>query len=54
MLREVLALDAVASFVGLAGGQDLPGPKIEWPKVKGLDRQKPSIFKHKAQGKKLK
>jgi hypothetical protein len=50
MIRPLLALAALVVLVGPARSDDLPGPKIDWPEVKGLDRQKPNLFKDKALG----
>lgn len=46
MIRPLFAL-AVLLVAGTPArpADDLPGPKIEWPEVKGLDRQKPNVFK---------
>ncbi len=52
MIRPLFVLAALFVLVGSArpAEDDLPGPKIEWPEVKGLDRQKPNQFKDKALG----
>jgi hypothetical protein len=52
MIRPLLALVAMLVVISHAcpADDDLPGPKIDWPDVKGLDRQKPTIFKEKALG----
>jgi hypothetical protein len=52
MIRPLFALVAILVLVGAArpADDDLPGPKIEWPTVKGLDRQKPNLFKDTALG----
>jgi hypothetical protein len=52
MIRPLFALSALLVLVGPArsADDDLPGPKIVWPDVKGLDRQKPNAFKDKALG----
>lgn len=52
MIRPLLAVAALLALVGSARPADdeLPGPKIEWPEVKGLDRQKPNMFKDAALG----
>src|SRR5205823_10753372 len=51
MTRPLLA--SLALFVALpAAAQDpkLPGPKIDWPDVKGFDRGKPRTFPQAALG----
>ncbi|MCI0704523.1 MAG: hypothetical protein L0241_26000 [Planctomycetia bacterium] len=50
MIRPLFALTALVVLVGSASAQDLPGPKITWPDVKGLKRQKPNMFKDEALG----
>jgi hypothetical protein len=52
MTRPLFALAALLAVVGSArpADDDLPGPKITWPEVKGLDRQKPNTFKDAALG----
>jgi hypothetical protein len=45
MIRPLFALAALLTLVASARADDLPGPKIDWPEVKGLDRQKPNVFK---------
>ncbi len=53
MLRPLFALTAILAFVALsacAADDVLPGPPIEWPEVKGLDKQKPNVFKDAALG----
>src|SRR5262245_50624602 len=52
MIRPILSLLALLILVGSArpADDDLPGPKITWPDVKGLDRQKPNVFEDKALG----
>jgi hypothetical protein len=44
MIRPLFALAALFALVGLVGADDPPGPKIEWPDVKGLTRGKIEIF----------
>jgi hypothetical protein len=51
MIRPLLVLVALVVLVGpVRAADDLPGPKIDWPEVKGLERQKPNLFKDKALG----
>jgi hypothetical protein len=51
MPRSLLAVAALFVLVGAARpADDLPGPTITWPEVKGLDKQKPNVFKDKALG----
>lgn len=52
MTRPLFALAALVVLVGSARTADdaLPGPKINWPEVKGLDRQKPHVFKDEKLG----
>lgn len=52
MIRPLLALAALFAIAGSAHPADekLPGPKIEWPEVKGLEREKPNVFKDEALG----
>ena len=52
MIRPLFALAALLVAVGSARPADdePPGPKIDWPEVKGLDRQKPNLFKDAALG----
>jgi hypothetical protein len=52
MIRPLLALAVLFALVGSAHPADdeLPGPKINWPEVKGLDKQKPNTFKDAALG----
>src|SRR5262245_55052946 len=51
MIRPLFALTALVVLVGSARADDeLPGPKINWPDVKGLKRQKPNMFKDEALG----
>ncbi len=51
MIRSVFALAAVAVLVGNARAADEPpGPKINWPEVKGLERKEPTVFKDKKLG----
>jgi hypothetical protein len=50
-MRPLLVLVALMVLVGPArAADDLPGPKIDWPEVKGLDRQKPAFSPNKALG----
>ena len=51
MIRSLFAAVALLGMVGTARpAEDLPGPKIEWPEVKGLDKQKPNMFKDASPG----
>jgi hypothetical protein len=51
MIRPLLALVALLAVGGLARPADeLPGPEIKWPEVKGLERQKPNVFKDEKLG----
>ncbi len=52
MLRPLCALAALAFGADFIHSADdvLPGPPIEWPEVKGLDKQKPNIYKDKDLG----
>jgi hypothetical protein len=52
MIRSLVAASALLIAAGAARTADdkLPGPKIEWPDVKGLERQKPNAFKDAALG----
>lgn len=51
MTRLVFALAALAGLVlTTRAADDLPGPKIAWPDVKGLDRKPPNVFKDKRLG----
>jgi hypothetical protein len=47
MSRKLFAAFATALFATTITGraaEDLPGPQIDWPEVKGLDRSKPNFF----------
>ena len=48
MIRPLFALVAVLTLVSSTRAAD--PPKIDWPDVKGLDRQKPNKFKDDALG----
>lgn len=51
MIRPFLALVALMVVVGsVRPADDPPGPKVEWPDVKGLERQKINMFKDPALG----
>ena len=52
MTRPLLALAALVALAGPARPveDELPGPEIKWPDVKGLDRQKPKTFEDKKLG----
>jgi hypothetical protein len=52
MIRPALAALALLVLVGSvrADDEELPGPTIKWPDIKGMDRQKPNMFKDKALG----
>ena len=52
MIRSLIASVALLVLVGTArpDEDDLPGPKIDWPEVKGLDKQKVNKFKDSALG----
>lgn len=51
MARSVLVFAALAVLGGSARpADDLPGPKINWPDVKGLERKEPTVFKDKKLG----
>jgi hypothetical protein len=44
MTRSLFALAALVTLVGVARSDDLPGPKIKWPEIKGLTRGKTETF----------
>ena len=52
MIRSLLASVVLLALVGTArsADDDLPGPKIDWPEVKGLEKQKANMFKDAALG----
>src|SRR3954462_7508001 len=53
MIRSLIASVALLAM-GVtalpAADDDLPGPKIDWPEVKTLDKQKPNLFKDASLG----
>jgi hypothetical protein len=44
MIRSLFVLAAATVLVGAARSDDLPGPKITFPDVKGLTRDKPQTY----------
>lgn len=51
MIRSFIATTALLIAVGTAhAADDMPGPKIEWPDVEGLNRGKPNKFEDKSLG----
>jgi hypothetical protein len=52
MIRPLFVLTALVACAGFARPTDdeRPGPKIEWPDVKGLKRQTPEVSKNKKLG----
>jgi hypothetical protein len=45
MLRLLTAIMGCAILATPASADELPGPKIAWPDVKGFEKQKPNTFK---------